>query len=288
MMEQGKSVVHVDGAWIDGRTPILTANAHGVWLGSMVFDGGRIYDRMGPDLDLHCARAADSARGIGLAPQIDGPTIERLAWEGADRFADDAALYVRPMFWAEDGALGPDPASTRFALYIQEATLNVGTGFSACIARRRRPTPETMPTEAKASGLYAQVGLIHLEAKQRGFDAGIVLDMAGNVAEFMAANLFMVRDGIVSTPVPNRCFLNGITRQRVVQLLRADGVEVRERTIAPEELHQADELFSTGNYAKIRSCLKIEDRVLPHGPMARRAWALYQDFAARSRRPRGV
>jgi len=288
MQSGGKSVVHFGGAWMDGKTPIMTANTHGAWLGSMVFDGARIYRRMAPDLDLHCARAVVSARRIGLAPQLDGPAIERLAWQGADRFGDDAELYVRPMFWAEDGPLAPAPETTRFALYLEEAKLPAATGFTACVAQRRRPTPETMPTEAKASGLYAQVGLIHLEARARGFDAGVVLDMAGNVAEFMAANLFMVRDGIVSTPVPNRCFLNGITRQRVVQLLRADGVEVRERTIAPAELHQADELFSTGNYAKIRPCLKIEDRVLPHGPMARRAWALYQEFAARSRRPRGV
>ena len=143
-----------------------------------------------------------------------------------------------------------------------------------------------MPTDAKASGLYAQVGLIHLEAKRRGFDGAVVLDPNGNVAEFMAANLFMARDGVVSTPVHNRCFLNGLTRQRTIALLRADGHEVRERTISFEELMEADEVFSTGNYAKIRYCTRLEDRPLPHGPVAQRAWSLYQDFAARSLRPR--
>jgi branched-chain amino acid aminotransferase len=287
MQSGGRSVVHFDGAWMDGKTPIMTANTHGAWLGSMVFDGARIFARMAPDLDLHCARAVVSARRIGLAPQIDGPAIERLAWQGADRFADDAELYVRPMFWAEDGPLAPAPETTRFALYLEEAKLPAATGFTACIAARRRPTPETMPTEAKASGLYAQVGLIHLEARARGFDAGVVLDMAGNVAEFMAANLFMVRDGTVATPAPNRCFLNGITRQRTIALLRADGHEVQERTITVDELREADEIFSTGNYAKIRFCRKLEDRELPAGPVGARAWALYQDYAAGSRRPSG-
>jgi branched-chain amino acid aminotransferase len=288
MQSGGRSVTYFNGAWMDGRTPIMTANTHGAWLGSMVFDGGRIYRRLGPDLDLHCARAIESARTIGLAPAIDGPAIERLAWQGADQFADDAELYVRPMFWAEDGPLGPDPATTRFALYLEEAKLPAGTGFTACLARRRRPSPETMPTDAKASGLYAQVGLIHLEAKRRGFDGAVVLDPNGNVAEFMAANLFMAKDGVVSTPVHNRCFLNGLTRQRTIALLRADGIEVRERTISFEELMEADELFSTGNYAKIRYCTRLEDRPLPHGPMAQRAWSLYQDFAARSFRPRAA
>ena len=287
MQSGGRSVVHFGGAWMDGKTPIMTANTHGAWLGSMVFDGGRIYRRMGPDLDLHCARAVVSARRIGLAPQLDGPAIERLAWQGADQFGDDAELYVRPMFWAEDGPLAPAPETTRFALYIEEAKLPAATGFTACIARRRRPTAETMPTEAKASGLYAQVGLIHIEARERGFDAGVVLDMAGNVAEFMASNLFMAKDGIVSTPVANRCFLNGITRQRTIALLRAAGREVQERTITVEDLHAADEIFSTGNYAKIRFCRKLEDRALPVGPVGTQAWALYQDYAARSHRPRG-
>lgn len=287
-MEQGgRSIAYFDGAWIDGKTPIMTANTHGAWLGSMVFDGGRIYRRLGPDLDRHCARAVASARTIGLAPQIDGPFIERLAWQGADKFADDAELYVRPMFWAEDGPLGPDPETTRFALYLEEAKLTAGIGFTACLARRRRPSPETMPTEAKASGLYAQVGLISLDAKKRGFDASVVLDLNGNVAEFTAANLFMVKDGVVSTPVTNRTFLNGITRQRVIKLLREDGREVQERTITFDEVLEADELFSSGNYAKIKPCLKIEERTLPYGPVTRQAWALYQTFAQKSHRPRG-
>ncbi|MBM3522802.1 MAG: branched chain amino acid aminotransferase, partial [Alphaproteobacteria bacterium] len=80
MQQSGRSVTYFEGAWIDGKTPIMTANTHGAWLGSMVFDGGRIYRRLGPDLDRHCARSVVSARTIGLAPQLDGPTIERLAW----------------------------------------------------------------------------------------------------------------------------------------------------------------------------------------------------------------
>jgi len=288
MPQGGRSIAYFEGAWIDGKTPIMHANTHGAWLGSMVFDGGRIYRRLGPDLDLHCARAIVSARTIGLAPQIDGPFIERLAWQGADQFPDDAELYVRPMFWADDGPLAPDPATTRFALYLEEAKLSAGQGFTACLARRRRPSPETMPTEAKASGLYAQVGLIALEAKKRGFDASVVLDLNGNVAEFTAANLFMVKDGVVATPVANRTFLNGITRQRVVKLLREAGREVQERTITFDEVLEADEIFSSGNYAKIRPCVKIEERALAYGPVTQQAWALYQAFAAKSHRPRGA
>jgi branched-chain amino acid aminotransferase len=143
-----------------------------------------------------------------------------------------------------------------------------------------------MPTEAKVSGLYAQVGLIAMEAKARGFDASVVCDLNGNVAEFTAANLFMAKDGVVATPIANRTFLNGLTRQRVIQLLREAGVKVEERTLSVADVLDADELFHTGNYSKIRPCIRIEDRVLAAGPFAAKAWALYQDFARKSRRPR--
>jgi branched-chain amino acid aminotransferase len=285
-MPAGKIATYLDGAWSEGDTPLMRAGTHGAWLGSTVFDGGRIYRRLAPDLDRHCARVVQSARAIGLAPQLDGAAIERLAWQGADRYPDDAELYIRPMFWAEDGPLGPDPATTRFALVIEEAPLGIGKGFSANLARRRRPSPETMPTDAKASGLYAQVGLIALEATAAGFDASVVLDLNGNVAEFTAANLFIVKDGVAATPVINRTFLNGITRQRVMRLLRDAGRTVEERTITFDEVKAADEIFATGNYSKIRYCAQIEERSVPLGPVTRLAIERYEAFAAKTYRAR--
>ena len=106
-----------------------------------------------------------------------------------------------------------------------------------------------------------------------------MLDPSGYDAEFSYSNLFMVKDGVVSTPVINGTFLNGITRQRVIKLLRDDGFEVVERTIDFPELLGADELFATGNYAKVRPCTKLEDREYQPGPMATRARELYFDFA---------
>lgn len=108
-----------------------------------------------------------------------------------------------------------------------------------------------------------------------------MLDPYGDVAELATANLFMVRDGVVSTPALNDTFLPGITRARVMQLLRDDGYTVNERTIRVPDLMQADEVFSTGNYTKIQSVLRIEDRQLQPGPVAERAGKLYFAFAER-------
>ena len=113
---------------------------------------------------------------------------------------------------------------------------------------RRRPAPDMAPTDAKAACLYPNAGRALREAADRGFDNAILCDPIGNIAEFATANLFTVSNGAVYTPIPNGTFLNGITRQRVIGLLRDNGYDVHERTITIADLETADEIFSTGNH----------------------------------------
>jgi branched-chain amino acid aminotransferase len=135
------------------------------------------------------------------------------------------------------------------------------------------------PTDAKASALYANTARALREAKARGFDNAILLDAAGNVAEFATSNLFLVTaEGEVATPALNGTFLAGITRARVIALLADDGVQVVERTVRPEELDTAREIFSTGNYGKVTPCTRYEGRELPAGPVARQARDRYLAF----------
>jgi len=269
----------VDGEWHDGNVPLFGALTHAVWLSSVVFDGARAFDGLVPDLDRHAARTVDSAHILGLNPTHDAEQITGLAREGVRKFDAGAELYIRPMFFGQDGFVVPDPDSTKFALVINERALPEDKGFKAGLSPFRRPSPETAPTDAKASCLYPNVARAVREAVGRGFDNAVTLDMNGNVAEFATANLFLVKDGVAHTPVPNGSFLNGITRQRVIRLLRDSGVEVIERTLAWSDVHDADELFSTGNYAKVASCTQIEDRPLQPGPIAKKARDLYFDFA---------
>lgn len=138
------------------------------------------------------------------------------------------------------------------------------------------------PTEAKASCLYPNVARCVAEATKNGFDTGVVLDPDGNVAEFAYANLFMAKDGEVHTPAINGTFLNGITRQRVIQLLTDAGVAVHERAIKFDELEQADEIFGSGNYYKVAPCTKLGERNLQPGPVYTKARELYFAFAENS------
>jgi branched-chain amino acid aminotransferase len=120
------------------------------------------------------------------------------------------------------------------------------------------------------------------EARGKGYDSAVMLDGNSDVAELATANLFMVKDGVVATPICNGTFLNGITRQRTIQLLRdTGGLVVEERRITYDELIGADELFATGNYTKINPVIHIDDRALERGPVAAQAHDLYFDYAER-------
>lgn len=272
----------VDGEWHDGNPGLIGPRSHAMWLGSTVFDGARWFDGLAPDLDRHCERVNRSAQALGLKATVAPEEIVRLTREGLDGFDGKTAVYIRPMYWAEDGGymgVPADPETTRFCLCLYEAPMIAPSGFSLGISPFRRPTPETMPTLAKAGCLYPNNGRAILEAKSRGFDNALVLDMLGNVAETGTSNLFMVKDGTVFTPVPNGCFLDGITRQRVIGLLREEGREVVEASLTVAQFLDADEIFSTGNHSKVVPVIGIEGRELQPGPVYEAARELYLSFA---------
>ena len=204
---------------------------------------------------------------------------------GLKDFDGKTAVYIRPMYWAEDGGYMGVPAdaeTTRFCLCLYESPMIASAGFTVGVSPFRRPTPETMPTLAKAGCLYPNNGRAILEAKARGFDNALVLDMLGNVAETATSNVFMVKDGVVLTPIPNGCFLNGITRQRVIALLREAGREVVEASLTVDDFMAADEIFSTGNHSKVVPVTGIEGRALQAGPVYRQARDAYLDFARKA------
>ncbi|PWS38023.1 branched-chain amino acid aminotransferase [Falsiroseomonas bella] len=270
-----------DGTWTTEEPKLTGPMDHAFWLGSVIFDGGRAIKGVAPDLDRHCARCVASAKAMLMKPTKTPEEIEALCREGIRRMGPEATLYIRPMFFVRKGlgAARPDPDSTDFVLAIYDSPLPGFTGFSATMAPFRRPAPDMAPTDAKASCLYPNGARATSWAVERGFEMAVLCDEAGNVAEFAASNLMFVKDGKVITPAPNGTFLNGITRQRVIALLREAGVTVEERAVAPAELDEADEIFSTGNYAKVQPCTNYNGRALQPGPMARKARELYFDWA---------
>jgi branched-chain amino acid aminotransferase len=270
------------GGWHEGNVAIMGPRTQGSWLASVVFDGARAFEGVTPDLDLHCARINNSARALGLKAVVPDERWVELVHEGREKFAADAALYIRPMYWADTGIGGGvrfDPESTCWCLCLYEAPMPPFMGSSITLSPFRKPTAETAPVFAKASCLYPNNSMALAEAADRGFDNCLMRDALGNIAELGNANVFMVRDGIAYTPAPNGTFLSGITRARVIKLLRGDSVEVVEKALTHTDFLDADEIFSAGNFSKVSPYTRIEDRNLQIGPITSRARKLYWEFA---------
>ena len=275
-----------EGGWHEGNVAIMGPRTHGAWLASTVFDGARAFEGVAPDLEAHCARVNRSAINFKLKPVVDTETWLALAREGIARFDANAELYIRPMYWAQPGSGGGvlfDPETTNWCLCIYVAPMPTASGSAITLSPFRRPTMESAPVDCKAGCLYPNNSRALSEAQARGFNNCLMLDMLGNVAEFGNANVFMAKDGVVFTPAPNGTFLNGITRQRVIDLLRGDGATVIEASLSYADFQNADEIFSSGNFAKVAPIIRIEDRQLKPGPFYAKARKLYWDFAHAAR-----
>ncbi|MEQ8345149.1 MAG: branched-chain amino acid aminotransferase [Sneathiellaceae bacterium] len=268
-----------DGRWTD-ENPKLTGPAdHAFWMSTVVFDGARSFDGLAPDLDLHCERVVRSARSMLLDPQVEPSRIAALCREGIAKFPKAAQLYIRPMFFARDGFLMPEPGSTDFTLVLHEAPLPQPTGTSCAVSRFRRPARDMAPTDAKASCLYPNSQRALREMADRGFDTAVMLDANGNVAELATSNIWLAKGGMAITPAENGTFLAGITRGRVATLLRGAGITVEERAVTVEDLAGADEIFATGNYGKVTPVTRFEGRELQPGPVYRKARDMYFAYA---------
>ena len=273
-----------EGRWHDGDLAVMKAADHGIWLGSSVFDGARYFDGVCPDLDLHCARVNRSAEALMITPTCAAAEMVGLIREGLRAYGRGQAVYVRPMYWAlHGGALGiePMPGATGFAICL-EAVAMPDPGFATRLTRTRfrRPVLEDAVCNAKAGCLYPNNARMLMEAQAKGFGNALVADALGNLAESATANVFVVKDGVVFTPVPNGTFLAGITRARHIANLRADGVEVREAVLSFDDAHAADEVFLSGNFAKVTAVQEFDRTIYRTRAMTERARRLYLDWAA--------
>ncbi|WP_297339568.1 branched-chain amino acid aminotransferase [Pseudophaeobacter sp.] len=275
---------YFQGRWHDGNIALLKAADHAMWLGSSVFDGARFFEGMTPDLDLHCARTNASAEALMMRPTVKTAEMVDIALEGLKGFAPGSAVYIRPMYWATDGdptTIAPAPESTEFALCLEEIPMAPAEASATLTRTRfRRPVMENAVVNAKAGCLYPNNARMLREARSKGFSNALALDAMGNVAETATANLFMVRDGEVFTPIPNGTFLAGITRARHIANLRADGVTVHETVLSVQDFEAADEVFMSGNMSKVTPVTSFDACTYQIGPVTKRVRELYWDWAS--------
>jgi branched-chain amino acid aminotransferase len=283
-MATGKNIrTYFEGTWHDGDIAVMRAADHGSWLGTTVFDGARLFEGVTPDLDRHLARVNRSAEAMMITPTVATEDMIEIAREGLSQYGKGAAVYIRPMYWALEGdATGvvPEPDSTGFALCLEEIPMPPPEASTTLTTTRfRRPVLETAVTNAKAGCLYPNNARMLTEARAKGYGNALATDMLGNVAETATANVFMVRDGEVFTPVANGTFLSGITRARHITNMRADGMKVHETVLGYDDFHAADEVFLSGNFSKVLPVTEFDGTHYQLGPTTRRVREMYWDWA---------
>jgi branched-chain amino acid aminotransferase len=265
--------------WRDARVHVLT---HALHYASAVFEGERAYGGKIFKLTEHSQRLAFSAQTLGFSLPCSVNDVDRACAEVL-RANDITDGYVRPIAWRGSEMMGVSAQGSRIHLAIAawpwpsyfspEAKMQ---GIRLKTAAWRRPAPETAPVHAKAAGLYMICTLSKHAVEQDGYDDALMLDWRGRVAESTGANIFLVMgDGRLHTPVPD-CFLNGITRQTVIALAHARGIEVIERTVLPEELANATEVFLTGTAAEVTPVGAIDGHRFTPGEITR---AMVEDYA---------
>ncbi|NQW11505.1 MAG: branched-chain amino acid aminotransferase [Alphaproteobacteria bacterium] len=267
-----------EGSWRNEPPMVAGPTDLGFWSASSVFDGARAIGGCAPDLEKHCARLIRSAKALGLQPELSDGAVHGLCLEAVRRLPADRAYYVRPMFFCRGGSILPETGETLFTLAVFEMPMPPANAGRATLSPFRRPAPDQAPTDSKTGCLYPNSQRARREAMARGFQLAVVLDHEGHVAEFSHANLWFAKDGVAVTPAPNGTFLDGITKNRVIGLLGADGITVEQRTLTPADLATADEIFMTGNAGKVQTVTGYEDRALAPGPIFARAHALYAEF----------
>jgi branched-chain amino acid aminotransferase len=248
--------------WRESRLHVLS---HGLHYASCVFEGERVYNGNIFKLREHTERLFNSARTLGMElpvtmDEVDAACNLVVATQGLK----DA--YVRPVAWrgSEMMAVSAQHARVHLAIAAWEwpSYFNLQDrleGIRLKTSAWRRPAPDTAPTDTKAAGLYMICTLSKHEAEAAGYHDALMLDYRGLIAEATGANIFLVQDGVIHTPIPD-CFLDGITRRTVMELAKARQFKIVERHIEPEELARTQEVFLTGTAAEVTAVSEIDGR----------------------------
>lgn len=266
--------------WFDGRlVPQAEARVsvltHAMHYGTSVFEGARAYETARGAaifrLRDHSERLLQSAKILGMKKNL--PSVEEIdrATIQTVRANSRTSCYIRPLLWYGAESLGVSPAQNRvhfmvatwpWGSYLGEDAVTKGARLMT--SSWRRSPADVLPTKAKAGGNYVNSVLANDEARENGYDEAILLDTNGFVAEGSGENLFLVRDGVLY-PIAHSVNLRGITRDSVIRLAQANGVEVRETWATRDELYTADEVFMVGSAAEVTPIAEIDRRPIGNG-----------------------
>lgn len=272
-----------DGAlvpWRDAKIHVIT---HGLHYGSCVFEGERAYEGQIFKSAEHTTRLFKSADLLGMEMPYSQNQINT-AKEETLKANNLVYAYIRPVAWrgSEQMGIAAQSTKTHVAIACWEWPSYFSPelrehGISLKTSSWKKPAPDTAPCHAKAAGLYMINTLSKHDAEKAGYVDALMCDYRGFPVEATGANLFRIKDGVIRTPKPD-CFLNGITRQTVIELAHDSGYTVEEDHITMEDLKSADEVFITGTAAEVTAIGKIDDTVFSVGPVTRALREAYENL----------
>jgi len=246
--------IWLDGQFVPWREAKIHVLTHSLHYGAAVFEGERAYDGTIFKSAEHSRRLQRSAELVGYKIPYSAEEIDRAKKETMEKNGLETC-YIRAFSWRGSEMMGVSAQTASIRTCIAAWAwgnyfADKAKGIRVTMSDWKRPSPDTIPSAAKASGLYMICTLSKHKAEQEGFNDALMLDYRGYVAELTGANVFFIRDGVIHTPLAD-CFLNGLTRQTVIDLAKARGFEVVERHITPDELPTFTECFSTGSAAEV-------------------------------------
>jgi branched-chain amino acid aminotransferase len=278
--------IWLDGQFVPWREAKVHVLTHGLHYASAVFEGARMYGGEIFALTAHTERLFKSAEILDFeipytVAQIDQACKDTCAKNGLDD------CYLRPIAWRGSEMIGVSAQSTKIHVAIAVwdwpsyfSPEEKARGIRLTWAKYKRPSPETEPVHAKATGLYMICTISKHAAEKAGYTDAMMLDYRGYLAESTGSNVFFVQDGVIHTPLPD-CFLNGITRQTVIELANKRGIEVQERVIWPEELESFEQMFLTGSAAEVTPVAEAGPWRFEVGEMTRMLRKDYLDLVHR-------
>jgi len=278
--------IWLDGKFVDWKKAKIHVLTHGLHYGSCVFEGSRVYDGKIFKLNEHTERLYNSAKLLGFKIPYSKKKINSVS-KLLIKKQKIKNGYLRPFAWrgSEMMAISAQKTTIHVALAAWEMSTYFNPqkqlkGIKLQTAYWRRPAPNTAPTQAKASGLYMICTLSKHYAEMKHYDDSLMLDYKGRVAESTGSNIFIVKKGILYTPIAD-CFLNGITRKTIVSLAKKNNIKVYEKHIFPKELLKAEEVFLTGTAVEITPVSQIDNKKFKIGPVTKKLIELFNNLVGK-------